>query len=62
MVMYMTDNGKMTRLMDLESTIIIQELFIKDIGLIICKVEEVNKFGQIKANTKDNINLEKSME
>jgi hypothetical protein len=58
----MTDNGKMTRLMDLESTTIIQGLFIKDIGLIICKAEGVNKFGQIKANTKDNINLEKSME
>jgi hypothetical protein len=52
-VIHMKDSGKITKLMDSESTNIIQVLFTKGIGRKICNLALGFKSGWITASIKD---------
>ena len=62
MVIFMTDNGKMTKLMDSVNTLILMELSTKDTGLMINNMVKERKSGQMVHSMKVTINLVRKME
>lgn len=55
------ESGSMIRLMDSERIFIETERFIRDIGLIICRMDREWRTGQMEASIKDSIKMARNM-
>jgi hypothetical protein len=62
MEMYLLEDGKMIRLMDMENICIVTVHFMKGIGKMINSMVMVLKFGLMVKNMKENILWVKNME
>jgi hypothetical protein len=58
----MMDTGRMTRLMDMDNTLIPMVLNMKDIGLTISNTVKEKNTGQMVHSTKETISSERKME